>query len=91
MHPLVTAIQLSSRPSAEDNLAHVAELLQQLPEQRPQLVVLPEAFSCFGAGDKAQYDMAEPDGDGPVQKRLAELAKQHGIYLIAGTMPLQAG
>ncbi|WP_404401358.1 carbon-nitrogen hydrolase family protein [Idiomarina seosinensis] len=87
----LTAVQLSSRQTPEQNLERVARLLEQLPEQRPQLVVLPEAFSCFGAGDRAQQQMAEQPGEGPVQKRLAELAAQHQVYLIGGTLPLQAG
>ncbi len=89
--PLLTAVQLSSRETPEQNLERVEHWLQQLPSQRPQLVVLPEAFSCFGAGDRAQLAMAEPDNDGPVQKRLAQLAKHYGVYLIGGTIPLQAG
>lgn len=87
----LTALQMSSRPDPKDNIATVAELLTQLPEARPQVVVLPEAFSCFGAGDKAQLEMAEPYPNGTVQNQLASLAKQHGIYLLAGTLPVAAG
>lgn len=87
----LTALQMSSRPDPKDNLATVAALLAQLPAARPQLVVLPEAFSCFGAGDKAQLAMAEPYPHGAVQTQLAALAKQHGIYLLAGTLPVAAG
>ena len=89
--PLLSAIQLSSFKTPTENLALLERLLEQLPEQRPQLVVVPEAFSCFGAGDRAQLDMAEPVGNGPVPQRLSELAKQHEIYLVGGTIPLQAG
>lgn len=79
---------MSSRKHPQENLQTVEAQLQQLPPERPQLVVLPEAFSCFGAGDRAQLAMAETDGDGPVQSQLAMLAKRYGVYLIAGTMPL---
>ena len=89
MHPVLTAIQLTSLKTPEQNLAKVEALAADLPKNRPQLVVLPEAFSCFGAGDKAQLAMAEPDGQGPVQERLAAIAKKHQITLIAGTIPLQ--
>jgi len=87
----LTALQMSSRPDPQDNLAIVAKLLEQLPAARPQLVVLPEAFSCFGAGDRAQLAMAEPYKDGEVQKRLAALAKKHEVYLVGGTLPVDAG
>ncbi|RUO71936.1 carbon-nitrogen hydrolase family protein [Idiomarina ramblicola] len=82
---------MSSRPDPQDNLATVAQLLEQLPAARPQLVVLPEAFCCFGAGDRAQLDMAETYQDGKVQRQLASLAKTHGIYLVGGTLPIKAG
>ncbi|MCA1768137.1 MAG: carbon-nitrogen hydrolase family protein [Idiomarina sp.] len=82
---------MSSRPSPQDNLATVAKLLEQLPAARPQLVVLPEAFCCFGAGDHAQLEMAETYRDGEIQKQLASLAKAHGIYLVGGTLPIKAG
>ncbi len=87
----LTALQMSSRPDPQDNLAIVAKLLEQLPAARPQLVVLPEAFSCFGAGDRAQLAMAEPYKDGEVQKRLAALAKKYEVYLVGGTLPVDAG
>ncbi|WP_417439276.1 carbon-nitrogen hydrolase family protein [Idiomarina sp.] len=82
---------MSSRPDPQDNLAIVAKLLEQLPAARPQLVVLPEAFSCFGAGDRAQLAMAEPYKDGEVQRQLAALAKKHEVYLVGGTLPIDAG
>lgn len=87
----LTALQMSSRPDPQDNLAIVAKLLEQLPAARPQLVVLPEAFSCFGAGDRAQLAMAETYKDGEVQKQLAALAKKHEVYLVGGTLPIDAG
>lgn len=87
----LTALQMSSRPDPQDNLAIVAKLLEQLPAARPQLVVLPEAFSCFGAGDRAQLAMAETYKHGEVQKQLAALAKEHNVYLVGGTLPVTAG
>ncbi|MFV1467551.1 MULTISPECIES: carbon-nitrogen hydrolase family protein [Idiomarina] len=82
---------MSSRPDPQDNLTTVAKLLERLPAARPQLVVLPEAFCCFGAGDRAQLDMAETYQDGEIQRQLASLVKAHGIYLVAGTIPIAAG
>lgn len=87
----LTVLQMSSRPDPQDNLAIVAKLLEQLPAARPQMVVLPEAFSCFGAGDRAQLAMAEIYQDGEVQQQLASLAKQHEVYLVGGTLPVKAG
>ena len=79
---------MTSSPNPQDNLQTIEQLLQDLPSQRPQLVVLPEACLCFGAGDKRQRELAEPFGAGPLQTRLAQLALQHNIWLVAGTMPI---
>ncbi|RUO62439.1 amidohydrolase [Pseudidiomarina insulisalsae] len=79
---------MTSQPDPQQNLAQIEQLLQQLPPERPQLVVLPEACLCFGAGDKRQRELAEQPGSGPMQQRLSALAKEHGIYLLAGTVPL---
>ncbi|CUA86988.1 carbon-nitrogen hydrolase family protein [Pseudidiomarina woesei] len=79
---------MTSSASPQDNLKTIEQLLTQLPPQRPQLVVLPEACLCFGAGDQRQRELAEQFKAGPLQQRLAALAKQHGIWLVAGTMPI---
>ncbi len=51
-------------------------------------MVLPEACLCFGAGDQRQRDIAELYGHGDLQQALADLAREHGIWLVAGTIPL---
>ena len=79
---------MTSSPSPQQNLKTIEQLLADIPTQRPQVVVLPEACLCFGAGDKRQRELAEPFGAGPLQQRLATLAAKHGIWLVAGTMPI---
>lgn len=80
---------MTSQPDPQQNLATIEQLLEQLPVARPQLVVLPEACLCFGAGDKQQHAHAEAfSNKAPLQQRLSELARQHGIYLLVGTMPI---
>ncbi|AWL10801.1 Nitrilase [Saliniradius amylolyticus] len=84
------ALQMVSGPDPETNLEHVSQQLAQLRPQPPALVVLPECFACFGASDRTQLEHAEPLGDGPIQHRLQQLAKEYGIWLVAGTMPIQS-
>ncbi|MBN7819304.1 carbon-nitrogen hydrolase family protein [Bowmanella yangjiangensis] len=85
----LAAIQLVSSPDPLENLTEVARQLQGLDKSSPCLIVLPECFACFGGSDKAQMDMAETLGEGPVQSALAELAIQHGVWLVAGTLPIK--
>lgn len=81
---------MTSSPDPQENLATLRQLFADLPEARPQLVVLPEACMCFGAGDKRQRELAEVTGEGPMQDGLAALARDFGIWLVAGTIPLIA-
>lgn len=85
---MLTALQMTSSPNPQDNLKTIEQLLSQLPAARPQVVVLPEACLCFGAGDKRQRELAELMGQGPLQQRLAALAAEHNIWLVAGTVPI---
>jgi len=86
--PNIVAIQMNSSPLVADNLLFVEQQLKLLPSQRPCLVVLPECFACFGGGDKAMLDIAEDVNLGPIQHKLKQLAKQHNIWLVAGSLPL---
>jgi len=86
--PNIVAIQMNSSPLVEDNLLFVEQQLKLLPTQRPCLVVLPECFACFGGGDKLILDIAEKLHHGPIQKKLKQFAKQYGIWLVAGSLPV---
>lgn len=94
----LTALQLCSSPNPADNLRQIADLLQQLPPARPQLVALPEGALCFAGPEGANLAIAEPlSGPGlplnsqqPLQLQLSALARQHQIYLLVGTLPTHA-
>lgn len=86
-----SAIQLTSTPQPQHNLAQVALYLQQLAEQYtpelPHLVALPECFAVFGGGDGLQLQYQAAVGQGEIQQGCAALAKQFGVYLLAGSLP----
>lgn len=84
------AVQMISTPDPQQNLQEVDRQLANLQVNEQTLVVLPECFSCFGGSDKKQLELAESPGQGPIQSALSDLAKKYGIWLVAGTMPLQS-
>ncbi len=53
------------------------------------LVVLPENFAVCPHTDREKLAAAEVDGDGPIQRFLSEMAKDLGIWLVGGTIPLR--
>lgn len=86
----LVAIQMTSTPDVEENLAQVEQQLAQLTSDTPPLVVLPECFACFGTRDRELLNVAEEEGDGLIQQRLAKLARQYQCYLVSGTYPMKA-
>lgn len=86
----VVACQMVSTPDVGQNLKQVETFLQQLVVDQPILVVLPECFACFGAGDSRQLEIAEPFAQGPIQQSLSAMANKYNVWLVSGTFPVQA-
>lgn len=82
----VLALQMCSGINAEQNMASLRLSLQQLPKMRPLLVCLPEAFLIFSKSSQASYQLGLKIDDYKAQ--LAQLCKQHDIWLAAGTVPV---
>lgn len=87
----VAAIQMISSPSVEDNLATARRLVAQAAAGGAQLVVLPEYWAIMGKQETDKLAHAEQPGSGPIQDGMAQMARQHGIWLIGGTLPLISG
>jgi deaminated glutathione amidase len=86
----VASLQMISTPRVEENLSVAASLIAQAARQGAQIVLLPEYFCLMGFKDSAKLDIQEAFGQGPIQKFLAEQAKAHGVFVIAGTLPLSS-
>ena len=67
------AIQTVSTPDVARNLAAAARLIAQAAQAGAQWVALPEYFCLMGLRDDAKLDIAEADGDGPIQRFLSGL------------------
>ena len=85
----VAAIQLTSTHDVDANLKQVENWINELSLQSVDLVVLPENFACFGPRSQIlQFAKEESFGLQPVRQRLSHLAKQHNVWIVAGTLPL---
>ena len=86
---LVAAIQMNSTADRDANLACAGALLAQAAAAGAVLVVLPENFSFMGARERDKLAVAEADGaDAPIQRFLASAARELGLWVVAGTVPL---
>lgn len=84
----VAAIQMVSTPNVEENIATARTLVAQAAAGGATLVTLPEYWPIMGLRDTDKVDHAEQPGAGPIQDFMAQAAREHGIWLIGGTLPL---
>jgi len=81
---------MNSGEQVAANLQHLATLLRQAADAGAELAVLPENFAFFSANPAARIAVAEDDGNGPIQDAIAGLARQTGMWLVAGTLALKS-
>lgn len=86
----IAAIQMVSTPVVEENLASASRLVAQAAGQGAGLVLLPEYWPVMGMKENDKLAHAEQPGSGPIQQCMSELAREHGIWLVGGTLPIAA-
>ena len=86
----IAALQMVSTPDVDRNLQQAADLFAQAAAQGVQLAGLPEYFCLIGRRDEDKLTHAEEPGRGPIQQFLSEQARQHGLWIIGGTLPVRA-
>lgn len=84
----IAALQMVSTPELGRNLAAAQRLVAEAAAQGAQLVGLPEYFCLLGLRDTDKLAVAETPGQGPVQQALSEAARQHGVWIVGGTLPM---
>jgi nitrilase len=72
------------------NLAQARHWLAQARERDARLAALPENFPFMGLKDADKRAIGEADGSGPIQDFLAATARELGLWIVAGTMPIRA-
>ena len=86
----VAAIQMASGPSVAANLSEAERLIGMAADQGAKLVVLPEFFAIMGKKESDKVAVRETEGKGPIQKFLSAMAKKHKIWIVGGSVPLEA-
>ena len=86
----IAAVQMVSTTRVEANLSAAQRLIAQAARDGAELVVLPEYFCIMGRRDRDKLAIAEAPGDGPIQRTLGEAAREHGVWLVGGTLPIRS-
>lgn len=84
----IAAIQMVSSISPEINMQHAHKLVGEAAEQGAKIILLPEYWSILGRRDTDKLAYAEEPGVGPLQDFMSNLAREYGVCLIGGTIPL---
>ena len=92
----VAAVQMVSGPDVAANVEAAGRLVAQAAAQGAQVVLLPEYFCLISGNDRDKLGIQEADAgelpgdDSPLQHFLSAAARQHGITLLGGTVPLKS-
>ena len=84
----VAAIQMVSGADVHTNLQQAHQLLQSAAQSGAELAVLPEYFCLMGQHDADKLAIGEAFGSGPLQQFLSDSARNLGLWLVGGTLPL---
>ncbi|MEX1993843.1 MAG: carbon-nitrogen hydrolase family protein [Steroidobacteraceae bacterium] len=86
--PIVAAVQMTSVADVACNLDAARQLVLRARAGGACLAVLPENFCFMGRTEAERRGIVEPDGDGPVQRAVAAMARESAIWIVAGTQPI---
>ena len=94
----VASIQMVSTASVDENIAQARKLLEQAAAAGAELAVLPEYYCLIGQRDADKLAIAETFGahsndtesSAPLQTFLSHTARELGLWIVGGTIPLRA-
>jgi len=81
---------MTSGADIERNLADAWRLLRDAAGQGATVVALPENFAFMGLREADKLAVSEPHGDGPIQRFVAQAARELKLWIVAGTLPIRA-
>jgi len=73
--------------SSKQNLEEFSEFIAQAAAEKADIVCLPEAITMVGT--KLDYIAASEPVPGPTTRFLGDIARKHGLYIVAGILERQ--
>ncbi len=86
----IAAIQMASGPNVSANLIEAGRLIESAVAAGARMVVLPENFAVMGMDEQDKVEIREREGEGPIQEFLSRQAARHELWIVGGTVPLEA-
>lgn len=85
---ILAAVQITSGPNIEENLCAVERQIILAAKAGANIIALPEVFACYDSKQYLEMGLLELQDTGPLRSRMASWAKNYGVYLIGGTIPV---
>lgn len=70
----------------EENLNKASLMIAESVNENADFIVLPEMFNCPYSNDKF-IEYCEKEKDSPTLTRISALAREHEVYILAGSIP----
>ncbi len=86
---IVAAIQMTSSADLARNLADAGRLLDEARSRGARVAALPENFAFMGMSEPDKFAIAEEEGSGRIQDFIAGKARELGLWIVAGTIPIR--
>jgi deaminated glutathione amidase len=86
----IAAVQMVSTPDVDENFGTARRLVADAARQGAGIVLLPEYWPIMGMKESDKVAHAEQGDAGPIQKCMADMARENGVWLIGGTLPMAA-
>ncbi|MEE9411960.1 MAG: carbon-nitrogen hydrolase family protein [Methylococcales bacterium] len=83
-------IQMASGARVESNLTEAERLIKDAVRDGAKLVVLPENFALMGLNEHDKLSHMETEGKGPIQNFLRHISRRYGVWIVAGTIPMES-
>jgi nitrilase len=80
---------MTSSHIVAENLAAAESLLREAKDRGALIACLPENFSFIGIKDADKLQVAEAEGDGPVQAFLSDTARKLKLWILGGTIAMR--
>ena len=86
----IAALQMASGPVVEGNIAEAERLIEMAAIHGASLAALPEHWALMGLKDTDKVAAREKPGKGPIQDFLSSAAKRYKMWIIGGSVPIEA-
>ena len=82
----IALCQMNVVDNKEENLNKASLMIAESVNENADFIVLPEMFNCPYSNDKF-IEYCEKEKDSPTLARISALAREHKVYILAGSIP----